>query len=200
FHPALPRTLLRHRQVAPEVNVQLCEMYTEPQFAALLANEIDVGFVRDQPSHIQAARQLQLRVLDREPLMLALPSRHPLAAREELHMGEVAGEAFVTQPRELAATLHDRLRTLAAEAGFTPRIVQQAQQINGLLALVAAGLGMALVPATMRAVHLAGVSYVPLADREAHLLLAVASRIGDPSPALAQFLATVEESAGGTGN
>ena len=182
------------------MNVQLCEMYTEPQFAALLANEIDVGFVRDQPSHIQAARQLQLRVLDREPLMLALPSRHPLAAREELHMGEVAGEAFVTQPRELAATLHDRLRTLAAEAGFTPRIVQQAQQINGLLALVAAGLGMALVPATMRAVHLAGVSYVPLADREAHLLLAVASRIGDPSPALAQFLATVEESAGGTGN
>jgi len=196
-HPALPRTLLRHRQVAPEVNIQLCEMYTEPQFAALLANEIDVGFVRDQPSHIQAARQLELRVLDREPLLLALPSSHPLAARDELHMGEVADEAFVTQPRELAATLHDRLRTLAAEAGFQPRIVQQAQQINGLLALVAAGLGMALVPATMRAVHLAGVSYVPLADHEAHLLLAVASRFGDPSPVLAQFLATVAESAGG---
>jgi len=197
FHPALPRALLRHRQVAPEVNIQLCEMYTEPQFAALLANEIDVGFVRDQPSHIQAARQLQLRVLDREPLLLALPSSHPLAARDELRMGEVADEAFVTQPRELAATLHDRLRTLAAEAGFQPRIVQQAQQINGLLALVAAGLGMALVPATMRAVRLAGVSYVPLADHEAHLLLAVASRVGDPSPVLAQFLATVAESAAG---
>ena len=199
FHPALPRALLRHRQAAPEVNIQLCEMYTEPQFAALLANEIDVGFVRDEPRHIQDARKLQLRVLDREPLLLALPSSHPLAAREELRMADVAGEPFVTQPRELAATLHDRLRTLAAEAGFQPRIVQQAQQINGLLALVAAGLGLALVPATMQAVHLTGVSYVPLADHAAHLLLAVASRIGDPSPVLAQFLTTVEESAGGLG-
>ncbi|MEW9570493.1 LysR substrate-binding domain-containing protein [Rhodanobacter sp. Si-c] len=199
FHPALPRALLRHRQAAPEVSIQLCEMYTEPQFAALLANEIDVGFVRDEPRHIQDARQLQLRVLDREPLLLALPSSHPLATREELRMADVADEAFVTQPRELAATLHDRLRKLAGEAGFQPRIVQQAQQINGLLALVAAGLGLALVPATMRVVHLAGVSYVPLADHSAHLLLAVASRIGDPSPVLAQFLATVEQSAAGPG-
>jgi DNA-binding transcriptional LysR family regulator len=198
FHPALPRTLLRHRQAAPDVNIQLCEMYTEPQFAALLANEIDVGFVRDEPRHQQDSRQLQLRVLDREPLLLALPSSHPLAERKELQMGDVAGEAFVSQPRELAATLHKRLTTLAGAAGFQPRIVQQTQQINGLLALVAAGVGLALVPATMRAVHLAGVSYVPLADRAAHLLLAVASRAGDPSPVLAQFLATVEAAVGDT--
>lgn len=199
FHPVLPRALLRHRRIAPEVNIQLCEMYTEPQFAALLANEIDIGFVRDEPRHPQDARQLQLHVLDREPLLLALPSSHPLATRRELHMGEVAGEAFVSQPRELAATLHDRLASLAGAAGFQPRIEQQAQQINGLLALVAAGLGLALVPATMQAVHLAGVSYVPLADHEAHLLLAVASRAGDPSPVLAQFLATVQASAGDSG-
>jgi DNA-binding transcriptional LysR family regulator len=178
FHPVLPRALLRHRRIAPEVNIQLCEMYTEPQFAALLANEIDIGFVRDEPRHPQDARQLQLHVLDREPLLLALPSSHP---------------------RELAATLHDRLASLAGAAGFQPRIEQQAQQINGLLALVAAGLGLALVPATMQAVHLAGVSYVPLADHEAHLLLAVASRAGDPSPVLAQFLATVQASTGDSG-
>ncbi|MBA2078497.1 LysR family transcriptional regulator [Rhodanobacter sp. PCA2] len=197
FHPALPRALLRHRQAAPGVNMQLREMYTEAQFAALLANEIDVGFVRDEPRHVQDARQLRLSVLDREPLLLALPSSHVLAGRESLRMAEVADEAFVSQPRELAATLHDRLRSLAGEAGFQPRIVQQAQQINGLLALVAAGLGLALVPATMRTVHLAGVSYVPLADPDAHLLLALACRVGDPSPVLAQFLATAEQSASG---
>jgi len=193
FHPALPRTLLRHRQIAPGVNVQLREMNNAPQFAALLANEIDVGFVRTEPRHLQDARKLQLRMLDREPLLLALPANHPLAARDHLQMSEMAGEAFVIQPREVAATLHDRLMTLATAAGFQPRTVQQAQQISGLLALVAAGLGVALVPSTMRAVHLAGVSYVPLADPDAQLLLAVATRIDDSSPVLAQFLASVDE-------
>lgn len=193
FHPALPRSLLRHRQIAPGVDVQLREMNNVPQFAALLAHEIDVGFVRTEPRHLQDARKLRLRLLDREPLLIALPASHPLASRDKLHMSEMAGEAFVTQSREVAATLHDRLTKLAASAGFQPRTVQQAQQISGLLALVAAGLGVALVPSTMRAVRLAGVSYVPLADPAAQLLLAVASRADDSSPVLAQFLSTVDE-------
>ncbi|TAL72963.1 MAG: LysR family transcriptional regulator [Rhodanobacter sp.] len=200
FHPFLPRALLRHRQVAPAVNLQLSELYTERQFAALLANEIDVGFVRNEPHHQRDARQLHLRVIDREPLMLALPASHALATRETVTMREVAEESFVTQPRQLAATLYDRLAALADAADFRPRIVQQAQQVNGLLALVAAGLGLALVPASMRAVHLAGVRYVPLVDPLAHLLLAVASRTGDHSPVLAQFLATVEDALSEFGN
>ncbi len=200
FHPALPRTLLRHRQLAQGVDVQLREMNNAPQFAALLANEIDIGFVRTEPRHLQDARKLRLRMLDHEPLLLALPASHPLATRDELHMGEVAGEAFVTQPREVAATLHEKLTTLANAAGFQPRTVQQARQISGLLALVAAGLGVALVPATMRAVQLAGVSYVPLADPAARLLLAVASRADDASPVVAQFLSTVDEFVRDSGN
>ena len=95
--------------------------------------------------------------------------------------------------RALAAALHDRLVTLANNAGFQPSIVQQVQQINGLLVLVAAGLGLALVPASMRAVRLTGVCYVPLEDPDAFLLLAVASRADDQSPTLQQFLATVTE-------
>jgi len=99
----------------------------------------------------------------------------------------------VSQPRALAATLYDRLVTLAQHAGFQPAIVQHAQQINGLLALVAAGLGLALVPSSLRTVRLPGVAYVPLEDPNAFLLLAVACRANDPSPALQQFLATVTE-------
>jgi DNA-binding transcriptional LysR family regulator len=195
FHPALPRTLLRYGQIAPKVGLKLVEMYTEPQFAALLADEIDAGFVRNEPVHAQDARRLRLNVIDREPLLLAMPARHPLAGRSSLGLGEVAGDSFVSQPRELAATLYDRLVTLANNAGFQPSIVQQAQQINGLLALVAAGLGLALVPASLRAVRLGGVSYVPLEDPDAFLLLAVACRADDQSPALQQFLTTVAETA-----
>lgn len=193
FHPALPQALLRYGQIAPNVRLKLSEMYTEPQFAALLAGEIDIGFVRDEPIHAQDARDLRISVIDREPLLLALPVGHSLAKRSSLHLAEVAGDAFVSQPRELAATLYDRLVKLASTAGFQPTITQHAQQINGLLALVAAGLGLALVPASMRTVQLAGVSYVPLEDSDAHLLLAVASRADDRSPALQQFLATVAD-------
>jgi DNA-binding transcriptional LysR family regulator len=195
FHPAMPQALLRFGQVAPNVRLQLSEMYTEPQFAALLAGQIDVGFVRDEPQHMQDARGLRLSVIDREPLLLALPAGHPLANRNSLRLAEVADDAFVSQPRELAATLYDRLVKLATRAGFQPSITQHAQQITGLLALVAAGLGLALVPASMRAVRLAGVCYVPLEDSDAYLLLAVACRTDDHSPALQQFLATVAEAA-----
>jgi DNA-binding transcriptional LysR family regulator len=193
FHPALPQALLRYRQLAPNVRLQLSEMYTEPQYAALLAGQIDVGFVRDEPSHLQDARNVRLTVVDREPLLLALPSGHSLAGRSSISLQEVAGDAFVSQPRELASTLYDRLVKLAAKAGFRPTISQQAQQINGLLALVAAGLGLALVPASMRAVRLTGVSYVLLEDADAYLLLAVVSRADDESPVLQQFLSTVAE-------
>ncbi len=195
FHPALPQALLRFGQIAPNVRLHLSEMYTEPQFAALLAGQIDVGFVRDEPAHLHDARGLRLSVVDREPLLLALPAGHALAGHGSLSLAEVADSPFVSQPRELAATLYDRLVKLATRAGFQPRITQHAQQINGLLALVAAGLGLALVPASMRAVRLAGVSYVPLEDADAYLLLATACRADDHSPALQQFLATVAETA-----
>ena len=191
FHHALPRTLLRFGRMAPNVRLQLSEMYTEVQYEALLAGRIDVGFVREQPAHPQDAARLTLRTLDREPLLLALPSGHSLANHPSIDLVEVATDRFVSQPRGVAATLHNRLDKLAANAGFQPSIVQHAQQINGLLALVAAGLGLALVPASMRAVQLAGVSYVALRDPDAFMLLAVATRNEEPAPALRQFLATV---------
>ena len=195
FHPALPQTLLRYRQIAPNVRLLLSEMYTEPQFSALLAGQIDVGFVRGEPAHAQDARALRLSVIDREPLLLALPAGHPLAGRSSLQLAEVAGDTFVSQPRQLAATLYDQLVNLATRAGFKPLLGQQAQQINGLLALVAAGLGLALVPASVRAVRLSGVSYVALEDSDAYLLLAVACRNNDHSPALLKLLSTVAGSA-----
>ncbi|RDS79561.1 LysR family transcriptional regulator [Dyella monticola] len=193
FHPALPQTLIKLGQNAPNVRVWLSEMYTEPQFSAIRNGQIDVGFVRDVASHEDDARALRFDVIDREPLLLALPEGHRLAGRQSVDMSEIAGDPFVVQPRELAATLYDRLTRLAAKAGFNPVIRQQAQQINGLIALVAARIGLALVPASMRAVKLPGVSYVPLADPDAYLLLAVASRAQNPSPVVQQFLEIVAD-------
>jgi DNA-binding transcriptional LysR family regulator len=194
FHPALPETLLRFTQAAHGVRVMLSEMYTGPQYDAILAGQIDVGFLRSIPAGAANSRELNVEVVDHERLVVAMPKDHRLAGRASVRMRDLARERFVAQPRRLAATLHDRLMSLAAQAEFRPDIRQEVQQVTALLPLVAAGLGLALVPASLRVVQLAGVGFVPMDDPDAHLLLAVASRVDNTSPVLESFLRTVRQS------
>ncbi|SFW28950.1 LysR substrate-binding domain-containing protein [Luteibacter sp. UNCMF366Tsu5.1] len=193
FHPALPETLLRFSHAAPGVSLHLGEMLTGAQYDAILSGQIDVGLLRAHPSGVANARQLNVEVIDREPLVIALPPHHRLAKRDAIRMQDLAEDSFVAPPRIHATTLTDRLALLSNKAGFRPIIRQEAQQIPSLLPLVAAGLGVALVPASLRAVHMSGVTFVPVDDPEAHLLLAVASRVDNSSPVLESFLRTVRE-------
>ncbi|HEX7341625.1 MAG TPA: LysR substrate-binding domain-containing protein [Rhodanobacteraceae bacterium] len=191
FHRALPQTLLRFAETSPGVEVDLNEMYTETQYKALVSGQIDVGLVRALPKDQGTAAQLELEVIDNEPLLLALPRSHRLAGRQRIKLREVATEAFVTQPRAYSTTLYDTLVQMATAAQFHPMIRQEAQQVTGLLALVAAGIGMALVPESLRAVHLPEVCLVGLEDAQAELLLAVAWSKNHPSPIMAGFLEAV---------
>lgn len=191
FHGALPRTLLRFSAIAPDVQLELREMYTEAQYDALVSGDIDVGLVRAMPKERGTAVQLQIDVIDHERLLLAMPCEHPLASRKRIHLRDVAREPFVTQPRGYSTTLYDTLMQMAALDGFHPVIRQEAQQLTGLLALVSAGVGMALVPTSLRAVRLPEVCMIDLADKQADLLLAVAWRKDDTSPVLARFLEAV---------
>lgn len=198
FHNALPQTLLRFASSNPGVQVELNEMYTETQYSALVAGQIDVGLVRALPKEQSIALQVEVDAIDHEPLLLALPCSHPLAKRKRIHLREVADEAFVSQPRAYSTTLYDTLVQLAAAAGFRPIIRQEAQQVTGMLTLVAAGVGMAVVPASLRAVHLPEVCMVNLEDKDAKLLLAVARRKEKQSPVLSCFLSAVKDCSGGT--
>jgi DNA-binding transcriptional LysR family regulator len=193
FHRALPETLLRFSHAAPGVSLHLGEMLTGAQYDAILSGQIDVGLLRAHPEGVANARLLNVEVIDHEPLVIALPVQHRLAKRESLSMVELARERFVAPPRAHAATLIDRLNLLAGKAGFRPNVRQETQQIPSLLPLVAAGLGLALVPASLQTVRLDGVTFAPLDDPEAYLLLAVASRVDNTSPVLESFLRTVRE-------
>ena len=195
FHPALPQTCCVIGQIAPNVRLQLSEMYTEPQFAALLADEIDVGFVRNEPIHAQDARNLRLSVIDREPLLLALPAGHPLASRSSLRLAEVAGDAFVSQPRELAATLYDRLVTLAPRPASSRRSSSTRSRSTACWRWSPRAWDWPWCrPACARCAWPES-AMSPLEDSDAYMLLAIACRADDHSPALQQFLATVAETA-----
>jgi DNA-binding transcriptional LysR family regulator len=168
-------------------------MYTSAQYESLLAGQIDVGFVRAQPAQSLPRREvLHIRELDRERMLLALPAAHPLASRDSLALRELTDTPFVAQPGRYGTTLHDALMTLTSRAGFHPAIVQEAQQVTGLLALVSAGIGVALVPESVRAVKLEAVRLVELTDKDAFLMLGLATRSDQPSPVLDRFLDMID--------
>lgn len=153
----LPGWLRSFREQHPEVRLALREATLDVQLAAFAAGEIDAGFVL----HAEGAAPpglAALRVL-REPLVLALPEAHPLAARRAPAMARVAAEPLVIFPRPIAPSLYDAVLGHYRAHGATPVIAQEAIQMQTIVNLVSAGIGLAWVPASMMQLQRPGVVY-----------------------------------------
>ena len=174
-----------YRERYPDVRVRLREMPTAEQVAALRAGELDAGFLREPAAADDLAREPVLR----EPFAIALPARHPLAARRRLPLGALAGEPFVLFPRAAAPAFHDQVVALCAAAGFTPRVVQESIEWQTVVGLVATGLGVSVVPDGVRALRAYGVAYRPLPRAAPRTTVYLAWRAGDPSPTVAGLVA-----------
>jgi DNA-binding transcriptional LysR family regulator len=119
-----------------------------------------------------------------------LPARHRLAAaRGALAMSELAGESFVMVPREIAPGLYDIVSGLAARAGFSLNVAQEAIQMQTVVSLVSSGLGAAVVPGSVANLGRRGVVYRPLSDRHPLLELWLAWRRGATGAAAGEFVA-----------
>lgn len=188
----LPRLLQNFITRWPDVHLELDELTTERQIVQLAAGEIDVGIARE----LREEEGLSVKPLLREPLVLALPTAHPLARRRRLRLAEVAREPLILFPRAEVPRLHDLIVSLYRAAGLAPRTTQEAVQFPTILGLVSAGVGIALVPATVQALRQSGVAYVPLLERGAVTELVLASRPDRESAALRQFVNTALVSAG----
>jgi DNA-binding transcriptional LysR family regulator len=185
----LPEMVRRFRERYPGVDVQLHEMTPALQVEALLREQVDVGFVRG-PVHEPA---LETQTVLEEPLVAALPSGHRLGRHKRLRLAMLAGEPFVLQARSSGPGSHDQILAVCRSAGFSPRIVQEGSQAE-VASLVASGAGVAIVPASLRAIRRAGVLYRPLHERPM-TRLDVAWRKDAASPVLRAFLAEVQQSA-----
>lgn len=153
-YSGLPELLRTFRAKLPDVEVTLSEMSPQAQIDALKEGQLDVGFVR-APFDDPALASLLVR---REPLVVAMPADHPLASRKRIALGLLANEPFVSFPRSRGQAFFDQLMRLCHDAGFVPRIVQEAQQLD-IVSLVSAGFGVALVPSSVRHVRRTGVVY-----------------------------------------
>jgi DNA-binding transcriptional LysR family regulator len=183
----LPGLLKAYKATRPGVQLALREMLSPQQSLALAAGELDFGLLL--PPVAEAAR-LEHLVVQRERFVAALPARHRLAAaRAPLAMSELAGESFVMVPREIAPGLYDIVSGLAARAGFTLNVAQEAIQMQTVVSLVSSGLGAAVVPASVANLGRRGVAYRRLADPHPTLELWLAWRAGSASGAAAEFIA-----------
>jgi len=183
----LPSLLKSYKAMRPGVQLALREMLSPEQSLALAAGELDFGLLLPPVSEAQGLEHL---VVQRERFVAALPARHRLAtARGPLAMSELAGESFVMVPREIAPGLYDIVSGLAARAGFSLNVAQEAIQMQTVVSLVSSGLGAAVVPGSVANLGRRGVVYRRLSDRHPMLELWLAWRRGATGAAAEEFIA-----------
>lgn len=190
----LPAAIQRFRSRHPNVHLDFREAFTQPQFQLLSERKLDVGLVRFNGE--EEVPGLVLREMTRDRLCAIVPAGHRLAGRDGVHLAELAGEPVIGYPAGNGNWLTHRLQAIAYQSGFEWRITQTAGEATTQIGLVAAGLGLAVLPEPLRCVHLPSVRYVPLLDEQAFIAVTAAWRDDDGSPLVASFIHALE--AGGT--
>ena len=153
------QALRAFRAASPAVQFTLREASTQQQVEWLEQGEVDIALLR-VPG--RSTPGLRFERLSGEDILVALPSDHRCAGQARVDLADLAGADFVASPRELGQGFHDQLASLCLHAGFVPHVVQQARRLQTVLGLVAAGFGVALLPASLAASMPAGVVMRPL--------------------------------------
>jgi DNA-binding transcriptional LysR family regulator len=183
----LPAVLPLFREAAPGATLRLTEAGSQDLLQALHRGELDVAFTRPPVP----TAELSTTVVWREPVIAVLPAAHRLCAGPNLDLADLRDEDFVTFPRWSAPEFYDHLLAACHDAGFAPRIVQEALAMPTVVGLVAAGLGVALVPGGIRHLQLPAVGYRELRGEPAHAEIAMVHLAGNERPLLEVFTATV---------
>lgn len=182
----LPAVLRDFAARHPGVRLDLRELTLPQQLAALRAGDIHAGFMRPPVTDAELASESLLE----EPLRVALPAGHPLAAARRIRALRLASEPFVMFQRSPGLVLHDLVLGFCLQRGFAPRVAQEASQTHAVVGLVSAGIGVALVPASAQEIRLRGVEFRPLVEKSPPVGTCLAWRRDDASPALRAFADT----------
>ena len=187
FEP-FPRFIHAFREGHPAVRVEMGHMSSGAQLQALADRRIDIAFLR--PSHqYQAGPEIATRTIWEDELTVMLPARHRLARARRVAVAALAEEPFIMFPRGIGCGLHDHVMGLCSQAGFAPRVAQEGREGVTILALVAAGTGIAILPDTYRSAGIPGVVHRRLATDSARSRILLAWRPRENTPLLARFLA-----------
>ena len=184
----LPQVAAALRGALPGVVLDLRgELLTPAQVEGLLAGTLDLGLLRPPVRE----RELAVEVVRREPLVAVLPEAHRLAREATVPLEELASEPFVVYPSHFRSVVHDAVEETCAAHGFLPRVALEVSETATLVSFVAAGLGVSLVPESVRHMTVHGAVYRPLSRDAAAVELALAWRREDASTVLERALEVV---------
>lgn len=192
FHKLVPRAIRNFRRAFPLVTLTLDEGLSNEVVAGLINQRIDVAFVRNSNIH---ADDLTTIPLLKEPMVLALASHHPVAkvttSSQPVALSQLRDEPFIFIGPP-GTGLYDETIVACRGAGYSPRIGQQAPRITSALGLVAAEMGVVLVPESLKALKMDGIVYRNVkGPHQPKAFLGMAFLKGNRSEALNRFLATV---------
>ncbi|MEG4572878.1 LysR family transcriptional regulator [Microcoleus sp. N3A4] len=186
-HNVVPAILQAFRTLHPAVKLELREMTTNEQLQRLREGQIDIGFIRPP-----VEEGINSEIVFREVLIAALPQTHPMADRANVQLRQLSTEPFILFPRSLAPGLYDRIVSFCQQAGFSPIAAQEAIQMQTIVSLVAAEMGVAIVPESMQNFQRLGVVYKPI--QEISPIVSIALIWGqNPTPAVLRFLQTARD-------
>nr|WP_071882351.1 LysR family substrate-binding domain-containing protein [Gloeocapsa sp. PCC 7428] len=185
-YSVLPKILRVFREHCPDVELDLQELTTHQQCDRLHQNQIDVGILY-LPIE---SRILSTTTVLQESLVVAIAETHALAALPELSLKALSHEPFIIPPHHLGGGLYNQILRFFQQTNFTPNVVQEATQLQTTISLVAGGVGVALVPASLQNLQRPGVVYKMLQEPTPEIEIAVAWRQHDSSPVLQKFVNT----------
>lgn len=190
LYGTLPDIIRRFRELVPGADVQLLEMTTLEQVAALKDGRIDVGFGR-----LRLDDEMILRkVIREEHVCLAVPMDHPLAAIEgKLRLHQAAGEPLIIYPKSPRPSYADQVLDFFRDVGLQPVVGMEARELQTALGLVAAGWGICVVPTSVQKLGRNDVKFIDLDEPTLTTPIIMSQRRNDSSPILKQLASLVSD-------
>jgi len=193
FQPLVPAIIREYRAQRPDVVLSPEQSNTPSLVERLLEGCVDVAFIRPP---IESADELDVELLVKEDMVVALPHVHPLVRiGAPVSLSALAEETFILFPRSIGAGLYDAITSACQRAGFLPKLGQEAPQIVSITPLVGAGFGVSVVPHSTTQIQTDEVVYLPIAGNAPKAPISLAWRRRNPSPAVRQFLTVARQMA-----
>jgi DNA-binding transcriptional LysR family regulator len=184
-YSVLPDLIREFRKRFPEVELSLAELNTSQQIEALREGRIHVGLMR--PPKGLENEDLAFETVFRELLIAAIPASHKLKGRASIQLKMLAKEPFIMIPRSRGPGFFDQIIAMCQAEGFSPKIALEASQFHTIIGMVAAGVGITIVPGSMQRSRMKGVAFRPI-DNGPETALTMAWASSNKSPVLKKFV------------
>jgi DNA-binding transcriptional LysR family regulator len=195
YTPLFPRAVRAYRLAMPNVHLVLRYMTSGPMLESLLLGDLDVALIRPS-STLPLPPQLTAIPIVRDRLMLALHADDKLGkTKGAVAVESLAEQPFVLRPRGIGASFYEQVYELCEMAGFTPHLAQEAHEAPTILGLVAAGIGVTILPASLQAIKVSDVVWRDLSATAGVVdsaVMLVFNGTVRPSPQLTRFIELVQ--------